>query len=270
MVAYATPISALLYLAATISLILEIRNSLRRAEALQVDGNTMRMLAAAALLVQVLGLIQSAIATGAVDFSLSSMASLMCAVIVLLFLLGTLLYPIQRLGIILLPMVVLILVLTAFIGTDPIFGATPSTALISHVLVSVLAYSLLTLAAFQAVLITAQENQLHHRHTFSLMTMLPPAQTMDAVLFKLIGVGFGLLTLTLVTGMVFSQEIFGAPFAFTHHIVLSCAAWLIFTGLLFGRYRTGWRGRRAAHWTLWGFGILALGYFGTKIVMLIV
>ena len=55
-----------------------------------------------------------------------------------------------------------------------------AAALISHVLVSILAYSLLTLAAFQAVLITAQENQLHHRHTFSLMTMLPPAQTMDA------------------------------------------------------------------------------------------
>ena len=203
------------------------------------------------------------------DFSLSSMASLMCAAIVLLFLLGTLLYPIQRLGIILLPMVVLILILTVFIGTDPIFDAMPSAALISHVFVSVLAYSLLTLAAIQAVLVSAQENQLHHRQSFSLMTMLPPAQTMDAVLFKLIGVGFGLLTLTLLTGMVFSQEIFGAPFAFRHHIVLSCAAWLIFAALLVGRYRTGWRGRRAAHWTLWGFAILALGYFGTKIVMLL-
>jgi ABC-type uncharacterized transport system permease subunit len=270
MAVLATPLSILLYLAATVSLVLEIRAGLAQPGQIPIHGTTMRILSAIAMLVQFASLSMAIVTTGAVDMSLSSMASLMCAVIVLMFLLGTLLYPIERLGIILLPMVVLILALTTVVGTDPIFDTGPSGALITHIFVSVLAYSLLTLAAIQAVLVTMQENQLHQRQAVSLLTMLPPVQTMDVVLFRLIGLGFGLLTLTLLTGMLFSQEIFGAPFAFKHHIILSCAAWLIFAALLIGRYRAGWRGRRAAHWTLWGFGLLALAYFGTKIVMLIV
>jgi ABC-type uncharacterized transport system permease subunit len=275
MAAFATPLSILLYLAAAASLVMEIRKGLTQpglapSERAPIKATPMRVLATMAMLLQFMALTTAGLSSGGVDMSLSSMASLICAVIVLMFLAGTFLYPVERLGIILLPAVAILLAAMQFVGTEPIFDHEPSSALLTHIFVSVLAYALLTLAAVQAFLVIMQEKQLHQVQSVSLLTMLPPAETMDTVLFRLIGTGFGLLTLTLLTGMGFSQQLFGIPFAFTHHIVLSCVAWVLFAALLVGRYRAGWRGRRAAHWTLWGFGILALGYFGTKIVMLLI
>ena len=84
-------------------------------------------------------------------------------------------------------------------------------------------------------------------------------------MFRLIGAGFVLLTLALFTGFVFVTNLF------TQHLidktVLSLIAWTIFGVLLIGRIRFGWRGRSAVRWTLSGFGVLALAYFGTKFVL---
>jgi ABC-type uncharacterized transport system permease subunit len=65
----------------------------------------------------------------------------------------------------------------------------------------------------------------------------------------------------------FSEELFGKPLRFTHHIVLSIIAWAVFGMLLVGRRLYGWRGRTAVRWTLAGFTLLVLGYFGSKFVL---
>ncbi|MDH4134511.1 MAG: cytochrome c biogenesis protein CcsA, partial [Gammaproteobacteria bacterium] len=84
--------------------------------------------------------------------------------------------------------------------------------------------------------------------------------------FRLIAVGFLLLTFTLISGVFFSDEIFGKPLRFTHHIVLSLIGWSVFGVLIYGRWRYGWRGRMAVGWTVAGFMLLVLGYFGSKFV----
>ena len=71
---------------------------------------------------------------------------------------------------------------------------------------------------------------------------------------------------TLVTGFLFSEEIFGRPLTFTHKNVFSVAGWLTFAVLLIGRWRYGWRGRRALRWILAGTLLLVLGYLGSKFV----
>ena len=86
-------------------------------------------------------------------------------------------------------------------------------------------------------------------------------------MFSMIGLGFLLLTLTLISGIFFSEAVFGKPLRFTHHILLSLIGWCVFGILLLGRWRFGWRGRTALHWTLSGFVLLALGYFGSKFVL---
>ena len=99
------------------------------------------------------------------------------------------------------------------------------------------------------------------------MRTLPPMQTMEQLMFQLIALGFFLLTLTLISGIFFSEALFGKPLVFTHHIVLSLFAWLAFAILLIGRWRFGWRGRNAIRWTLGAFGLLVLAYFGSKFVL---
>jgi ABC-type uncharacterized transport system permease subunit len=85
-------------------------------------------------------------------------------------------------------------------------------------------------------------------------------------MFQVVIVGFTLLTLTLISGFFFSEELFNKPLQFTHHIVLSIIAWIVFAILLLGRWRLGWRGRTAVHWILGGFILLVLAYFGSKFV----
>lgn len=140
--------------------------------------------------------------------------------------------------------------------------------LVIHIVLSVLAYSLITLAAVQAVMLAVQEQQLR-RHDFSgLFRYLPPLQTMEALLFEMIWLGFILLTAAIASGFVFLEDMFAQHLV--HKTLLSLCAWCIFAILLFGRHQRGWRGTTATKWTVGGFLLLMLAYFGSKFVLEII
>jgi len=134
-----------------------------------------------------------------------------------------------------------------------------------HVLLSMLAYSLLTLASVQALLLAVQDHYLRKRRPGGFIRALPPLMTMEALLFEMIGIGFVLLTLALLSGFAFLENMFAQHLV--HKTVLSVVAWMVFGGLLLGRRVWGWRGRKAIVWTLSGFAILILAYFGSKLVL---
>jgi ABC-type uncharacterized transport system permease subunit len=137
----------------------------------------------------------------------------------------------------------------------------------AHILVAMMAYSLLTIAALHALLMAVVERRLHHPTMPSVLANLPPLLTMEKLLFRIIWVGFILLTLTLVSGVVFSEEVFGQPLKFTHKTLFGFISWGVFAALLTGRELYGWRGRIAIRWTLIGFVILLLAYLGSKFVL---
>ena len=136
-----------------------------------------------------------------------------------------------------------------------------------HLAVAFAAYSLFTIAALHALLISLAEKHLHQAVPPSMVAGLPPLLTLEKLLFRMIQVGFLLLTLTLLSGILFSEEIFGKPLPFNHKTVFGVASWVIFAALLLGRRFYGWRGRTAIHWTLAGFITLMLAYVGVKFVL---
>lgn len=140
----------------------------------------------------------------------------------------------------------------------------------AHFLMAMLAYSLLTLAAMHALLMASVEKQLHRGRLSRALANLPPLLTMEALLFRLIEIGFALLTLTLGTGILFSETLFGKALPWDHKTVFAIASWIIFAALLVGRHFYGWRGRQALRWTLAGFGALMLAYVGTRFVIEVV
>ncbi len=142
-----------------------------------------------------------------------------------------------------------------------------STAFRLHLLAAMLAYSLFTLAALHALLMAAAERGLHRGRISPLLAGLPPLLTMEAILFRLIHVAFALLTLTLVSGVFFSEDLFGRALKFDHKTVFALLSWLIFAALLVGRHLRGWRGRVALRWTLAGFMALLLAYVGSRFVL---
>ena len=137
--------------------------------------------------------------------------------------------------------------------------------LTAHILLSMGAAALLFAAAVTALLLVFLDRRLSTRRIAHLPSVLPPLDALERVMFRLIGTGFVLLTLSLFTGFVFVTNLF-AQHLF-QKTVLSLIAWIIFGVLLIGRIRFGWRGRSAVGWTLSGFGMLALAYFGAKFVL---
>ena len=185
--------------------------------------------------------------------------------VITLLLISSLTKPVENLGLILLPVASLTLALEARYGEVVFLGPAAGWPLKIHVLLSMLAYSLLTLAAVQAILLAVQDNHLRNRHPGGFVRGLPPLQTMESLLFEMIAAGFVLLTLALLSGFAFLKDMFAQHLV--HKTVLSCLGWFVFGSLLLGRFRYGWRGRTAIIWTLSGFVILILAYFGSKAVL---
>ena len=135
----------------------------------------------------------------------------------------------------------------------------------THIFSSIIAYSLLNIAALQAIFLAIQDQQLRSHHPKRLMLALPPLQAMETLLFQMIAAGIFFLTVSLASGFIFVENLFAQHLV--HKTVLSIFAWFIFSGLLVGRLRYGWRGNIAIKWTLIGFVLLLLAYFGSKMVI---
>lgn len=199
-----------------------------------------------------------------IDLGLFSMGSLISWLVTALVIGSSLRQKIDNLFIGVFPMAAVTVMLASLMPASDILKPYGS-GLFLHILLSVLAYSIFTLAALQAVLLWRQQQALKHHHTRGLVASLPPLQIMEKLLFEMLWVGFILLSISLISGWLFVDNLFAQHLA--HKTILSIAAWLIYATLLGGRQMLGWRGITAIRWTIGGFLLLMLGYFGSKLVL---
>ena len=155
-------------------------------------------------------------------------------------------------------------------GSPHVFPYAGDSLATAHIAVALLAYALFAVAALQALLLTGLEKRLHRGLAPMEAEGSVPLLTLERFLFRLVVLGFALLTVTLASGLLFSEQLFGKPVTFTHKNLFSVLGWLTFAVLLFGRWRYGWRGRRALYWIVGGTALLVLGYLGSKFVAEIV
>ena len=189
-----------------------------------------------------------------------SAASLIAAAVIALTLLACSRIPVENLLVLLFPLGALTALLAQFApaGTVQIIG------ILAHILLSILAYGMFTIAVFQSLLLLVQDHQLKHKHPSGLIKNFPPLQTMESLLFGFLWAGWTLLSLSLISGWLFVDNLFAQHLV--HKTLLACLAWIVFSVLLWGRNRLGWRGHKAIRWTLAGFCLLMLAYFGSKLV----
>jgi len=206
------------------------------------------------------------LSSGQINFSVSAMTVAVSALLVILFLVMCLSMPIKKLGILVFPATVFCLVFAHYWNSEVSYTGFSSNAFLAHVLVAMLAFAILTLATMQAILYIYQERQIKAKSSASLLIALPPLQTMESLLFRLLGIGTALLSLTLLSGALFSERIFGVPFSFNHHTILAILGWLVFFILLYKRAYHGLRGTQSVIWVIAGFSFILLGYFGTKMI----
>ncbi|MEB8432920.1 cytochrome c biogenesis protein CcsA [Cocleimonas sp. KMM 6892] len=198
------------------------------------------------------------------SFSFFTLSSYVMWFISLLLFITTISRKIESLAIIILPITILSILLSTTIGSGSERVVHMHSGLGIHILISLLAYSVLMLASFQSLLLHTQNKHLHNRQNNGFIRSLPSLEDMEHFLFRLIIIGVILLTISLISGFYYLENLFGSNVA--HKTILSIISWVIFTSLLVGRWKYGWRGKTAVRWTLAGFLVLALAFFGSKFI----
>lgn len=209
----------------------------------------------------------------ALNLRIYGSASLVSWIMLVFVLLAGIRLPVQNLLILVLPAGIIgVLVLLATPDADPTASSHGTLViadlpkpLIWHILISIAAYSVLFMSACQSVLLALLEQRLKSRSTLPLLRLLPPLETMETLLFDLLWTGIAVLTAAIVSGFVFLDDMFEQHVV--HHTVLTSASWVLYAMLLAGHRVLGWRGTTAVRWTLIAFGLLVLGYFGSKFVI---
>lgn len=203
--------------------------------------------------------------TSGYHFGISEISTLIAVSISLLVLISSIRKPLQNLFLGLFPLAIVAIFFSLFVRSSyPPTNLSPGLA--SHVLLSILAYSFITIAAAQAAFLAYQNYQLKHGHAGGLIYKFPPLQDMEVFLFELLWVGQILLSLGIIAGLLFIDDIWGRD-GVIHKTFFSILAWIVFSVLLWGRHQLGWRGVTAIRGTLTGFGLLIIGFYGSKIAL---
>ena len=220
-----------------------------------------------ALAVHATGLVVAIATPQGLDISFANAVSLVAALCVLVAWATGMFRTLPSSATIFLPVAAFAALLPAIAVNPHRFSYAGASWATFHIAIALIAYAILSVAALTALLMTGLEKRLHRGVPADATDRTPPLLTLERHLFRLVGVGFALLTLALVSGALFSEQLFGKPFAFTHKGVFSILAWVTYGALLAGRWRFGWRGRRATAWIVAGTAFLLLAYLGTKFVL---
>ncbi|MDH5218417.1 MAG: cytochrome c biogenesis protein CcsA [Gammaproteobacteria bacterium] len=253
-------LSILCYTAAALVLIRRLRN----VDVSSTSKTPALLLTIVALVLHAYALSSTIIVPEGLNLGFSNVSSMSSWFVASLLLIAAINKPIESLGVIILPVAAILLTAQILMPSSHVL-ADETRGLGIHILFSILAYSLLGLAAVQAMLLSVQEKHLHNRQPGGFIRALPPLESMEILLFQMITIGFTLQTMSLLSGFMYLENMFAQHIA--HKTILSAIAWLVFAILLFGRWRYGWRGRTAVRWTLSGFVTLMIAYFGSKYVI---
>lgn len=249
--------SSMFYLLAT--LLLALRFNQDRAESQVTKSHLFS--AAVALLLHALFLGDILLVSQGLNLSFFNSLTLFVWVIAVISVIIGVRNKLEYIGLIILPLCIVSIALALVFPGSTTRPINFSALLDIHILLSIVAYGLLSSAALLALVLALQDYQLHHHKSGRLGNLLPPLLSVERLMFQLIMVGFVLLTLALITGFMFTED------WFNHKILFSGTAWLVFLILLIGRHVAGWRGRKAIRWTFGGVLALMLAFFGTKLVL---
>ncbi|NYT79090.1 cytochrome c biogenesis protein CcsA [Alcaligenaceae bacterium] len=238
-------------------------------------GTIRRVCLAGAIVLHGIGLVSIIIPTHGLFLGWAIALSAAFWLGLIVFWLENLVMQIDGLLLILLPAATIAALLATVFPGGHLIAHASSDWLRTHLLIALTAYGLITVAALQAMLMAALDRQLHRpvqaegsRTMFDrALDSMPPLLLQEVLLFRLIWIGFAILTLTILTGIVVSLRLYGVAFPLDHKTVFTLLSWATFVVLLLGRHTRGWRGRIALRWTLVGFTFLLFSYSGSRFVL---
>lgn len=222
-------------------------------------------IAVAAVIFHAISLVSVIFTAQGVDIGFFSALTFTAWIMATLLVIASFSLPIGCLGLLVYPFALVTLIFRSFSEQQNILTDTLAPGLQTHILFSLLAYSVLSIAVAQAILLYIQDKYLHNKRPTGFLQSLPALETMQILLFRIIALGVIALSISLLSGFIYLDDMFAQHLV--HKTILSLIAWAVFVVLLVGHYRFGWRGKIAIKWSLAGFTLLMLAYFGSKFVI---
>lgn len=247
-----------LYLFGCFTLLMQVKNSSMH------NNKTFSLIFIAAITAHIIAIRYTVFPGQVLHLGIINVSSLIFCVIAIISLIAYVRkLEVENLIIILLPLAAISIACAQWLPS--VDKKVQETGLIIHIVLSIIAYGLITLASLQAILVGIQEQQLRSHNFKGVFRYFPPLQTMEMLLFDIILGGTIMLTLAIASGFVFLDDMFAQHLV--HKTILSIIAWGLYAVLLWGHYKRGWRGPIAVKWTIIGFLALMLAYFGSKFVL---
>jgi ABC-type uncharacterized transport system permease subunit len=193
--------------------------------------------------------------------------SLLAFLMMLLFIAVYYLYRTTSPGIVVLPIAFLLSLSAALAQGAPQFGSPllRSGWIYTHIILILTGYSALFFSFIASVLYLFHERSLKKKHLNGIGGKLPALETIDSIGYRLLLIGFPFMTFGLIAGSVIAQLQYGAKYFLDPKVVLSLLMWGVYMLILFTRWNSGWRGRRAALLSAFAFAaaisVWAANYF---------
>ncbi|MEJ2183009.1 MAG: c-type cytochrome biogenesis protein CcsB [Nitrospirota bacterium] len=186
--------------------------------------------------------------------------------IMLLFFVLRMRYRIGLMGSFIMPVVFLLMLASSMLSRDikPLSPTLQSYWLWIHTFLAFTGDAAFALAFVTGIMYLVQEHYLKSKHMGGLFDRLPSIQMLDYLNYRLITIGFPLMTLAIVTGALWADSAWGSYWRWDPREVWSLIIWFLYAIILHARLVAGWRGRRASVLSILGFLVIVGAFFGIK------
>jgi cytochrome c-type biogenesis protein CcsB len=188
--------------------------------------------------------------------------------IILIFFLLQFRYKMKILSSFVMPVVLILMVLSSMLSREirPLSPVLQSYWLIIHTVIAFLGNAAFALAFGVGTMYLVQEHYVKSKNIGGLFARLPSLQTLDELNYRLITIGFPLLTLAILTGSLWAETAWGSFWRWDPREVWSLVTWFIYAIILHARLIAGWRGKKAAILSIAGFLTILIAFFGIKLL----
>lgn len=199
-------------------------------------------------------------------FSLREALSFLAWALVALYSIVLYRYRTQAVGAFMMPLITVLILVALLIGTSVNAPATFSATLLFpiHTTILIFAYAAFVIAFMASVMYLLQERELKLKTFGAIFHRLPALSTVNEIATSAAALGLLLLTLGIVSGMVWSSKRFGQPWRNDPKEIFAVLTWLLYLVLIIYRFTPKWRGRSAAWLGVLGFAFVLLTFLGTR------
>lgn len=201
--------------------------------------------------------------------SLHEASSFFAWCIVLIFFFLEYRYRLDLLGPFTMPVVFIFMLSSSILprGIKPLSPVLQSYWLGIHTFLAFLGDAAFATAFGIGIMYLIQEHHLKSKRLGGLFQRLPNLQILDEVNYRLITLGFPLLTLAIITGALWAESAWGSYWRWDPKEVWSLITWFIYALVLHARLTAGWRGRKAAILSIVGFISVIFTFFGVNLLL---